>query len=84
MQSMSGNDQLVADVFVILCTPSCLGAGSAQNDERRFLFFRTASRAFAAHTLHVVGSCIYRSILLRQITDPAKIGYETARRVTDI
>jgi hypothetical protein len=31
MQSISGNDELVADVFVILCAPSCLGAHKMMN-----------------------------------------------------
>jgi hypothetical protein len=46
MQSISGNDQLVADNVVILCAPSCLGAHKMMNAV--FFFFRTASQAFAA------------------------------------
>jgi hypothetical protein len=55
MQSISGNDQLVADVFVILCAPSCLGAHKMMNAV--FFFFSDGFPGVrGADTLHVVGS----------------------------
>jgi hypothetical protein len=54
MQSISGNDQLVADVFVILFAPSCLGAHKMMN---AISFFSDGFPGVrGAYGLHVVGS----------------------------